>query len=405
MVAEPARQEPLAPDPEQRRVALQLILLLGLVSALGDITYESARSVSGPYFLFLGASAGVIGFVSGLGEFLGYGLRLASGYLADRHRAYWPATFLGYGLLLCVPLLALAKNWWIAALLLILERVGKAVRSPARDTILSYATSQTGRGWGFALHEFLDQVGAVVGPLIFVAAFAPARSYRSGFSILWLPAVLTMVALTMARLRVPEPVRLESGSKRRADEGSGLPRVFRFYAAFTFFSVAGFASFQVISYHWTATSVVSPAEVPILYAVAMGVDAFAALAIGKAYDRAGLTALAAVPALTLAIPFLAFGQRHALAIASALLWGVVMAAHETIMRAAIADLTAAARRALAYGIFNTLYGAGWFAGSWALGALYGKSVAWASAFIVALELIAVAMFLLVRREQRPSAGR
>lgn len=403
-MSEGARQEALASDPEQRRIALQLILLLGLVSALGDITYESARSVSGPYFLFLGASAGVIGFVSGLGEFLGYALRLVSGYLADRHRAYWPATFLGYGLLLCVPLLAFAGDWRLAALLLLLERVGKAVRSPARDTILSYATGQTGRGWGFAVHEFLDQIGAVAGPLIFVAAFAPAKSYKSGFSILWFPAVLTLIALLIARLRVPDPVRLETRSKKPDGDGGRLPRVFRFYAAFTFLSVAGFASFQVISYHWTATSLVSPTEVPILYAVAMGVDAFAALAIGKAYDRIGLGALAVVPFLTLPIPFLAFSQTHALVIASAVLWGVVMAAHETIMRAAIADMTTTDRRALAYGAFNTVYGAGWFVGSWALGTLYGRSVSWASLFIVALELAAGAMFLLLRREQRSTTG-
>ncbi|MBC7235024.1 MAG: MFS transporter [Chloroflexi bacterium] len=166
---------------EHRGTALQLVLLLGLVSAFGDITYEGARSISGSYLALLGAGAGIVGLVAGLGEFVGYALHLLAGHIADRTRAYWGLTFLGYGLLICVPLLAFAGRWEMAALLLIGERVGKAIRSPSRDAILSHATHQIGRGWGFALHEALDQIGAVIGPLIFVVVFVagclPERFY------------------------------------------------------------------------------------------------------------------------------------------------------------------------------------------------------------------------------------
>jgi sugar phosphate permease len=198
------QQRPHA-NQSRKKQALQLILLLGLVSALGDITYEGARSVSGPYLAFLGASASVVGLISGMGEFLGYALRLVSGYLADRTRSYWLSTFVGYGLILCVPLLAFANRWELVALLLILERIGKAIRSPSRDTIISHATRQTGRGWGFAIHEALDQVGAVIGPLIFAAIFLVRNSYQDGFAVLWIPAALTIAVLAFARKLVPAP--------------------------------------------------------------------------------------------------------------------------------------------------------------------------------------------------------
>jgi MFS-type transporter involved in bile tolerance (Atg22 family) len=384
----------------RRKPALEFILLLGLVSALGDITYETGRSISGPYLAFLGASAATIGWVSGLGEFLGYALRLASGYVAGRTRAYWAATFIGYGLILCIPLLAYTHRWEAAVLLFILERIGKAIRSPSRDTMLSHATYQTGRGWGFALHEALDQVGAVIGPLIFTAAFLQRNSYRDGFSILWIPAILTMAVLLVARLRVPAPQKLEDVSVHESQAAQSMPRLprsFWLYGLFTFLSVAGFANFQVISYHLVLRSVVPTAQIPILYAVAMGVDGLAALLVGKAYDREGLKCLVIIPFVTLPLPFLAFSQHYSLAVVAAVLWGVVMATHETIMRAGLADFVPASQRAFAYGIFNTIYGAAWFVGGAALGLLYDLSGAWLVAYVVVMEGSALLVFPRIAR--------
>lgn len=379
--------------------AMQFILLLGLVSALGDITYETGRSISGPYLALLGASATAIGFFSGLGEFIGYAFRLVSGFLVERTRLYWAATFLGYGLILSIPLLAYTDRWQIAVLLLILERIGKAIRSPARDTILSYAASQTGRGWGFAVHEALDQVGAVLGPLLFTIAFMLSGSYPVGLSILWIPAILTLVVLAIARLQVPHPEKFETDSLEKSRENlaqAGYPRVFWFYVLFTFLTVAGFANFQVISYHWVNDSLVPETQIPLFYAVAMGVDALAALVIGKTYDRVGLKSLLIVPLLTLVIPFLAFSQQYWLVLASVVLWGMVMAVQETIMRAGIADLISTRRRASAYGIFNTIYGAAWFVGSAMIGFLYDLKLAWLLAFVVLVEVAALFVYPLLQ---------
>ncbi|GAP10928.1 permease of the major facilitator superfamily [Bellilinea caldifistulae] len=396
-------------NPASRTRAIHFILLFGLVSALGDITYETGRGVSGAFLAFLGASATSIGLVSGLGEFLGYGLRLVSGYLASRTRAYWVATFLGYGLLISIPLLAYTNRWEIAAIFLILERIGKAVRSPAKDTMLSHASYQVGRGWGFGIHEALDQVGAFLGPLIFAAVFAQRQSYRDGFTILWIPALLTLFALLLARLRVPNPEELENTPTTEVEvnsqKNSALPRVFLFYSAFTFFSVAGFANFQIISYHWVTRSIVPAAQIAIFYAVAMGVDAIAALIIGKTYDKFGLSSLMVVPLISLPLPFLAFSSRYPLAILAAVVWGIIMAVHETIMRAAIADIVPGEKRAFAYGIFNTLYGAAWFVSGALLGILYDQSRIGLFVAIVSLEILALLTFpfIVKSRSRQPES--
>ncbi len=383
-------------ETQRRNLSWQLIFILGLVSALGDVTYETARGVSGPYLLFLGASAAAVGLVSGLGEFIGYALRLLSGYLVDRTRAYWAATFIGYGLILCIPLLAFVNRWELAALLLILERVGKAVRSPARDTILSHATAQTGRGRGFALHEFLDQIGAVAGPVLFGLIFAVRQSYRDGFNLLWIPGLLMMGALVMARVRVPTPEILEKESPK-ADAGKRLPRAFVWYAVFTLFSVAGFATFALLSFHWTARGIFPGGRIAFLYALAMGVDAVAALAVGRIYDKIGLKGMLLIPLLTLPVPFLGFSGSATLALACVVLWGVVMAAHETVMRAAVADMVGKARRASAYGIFNTLYGAAWFVSGAVMGFLYERTLAGIFIFVVAAEILALTAFAVLHR--------
>jgi MFS family permease len=374
------------------------IILLGIVSLFGDITYEGARSVTGPYLATLGASASVVGLVAGIGEFVGYALRLASGYLVDRTKAYWLLTFIGYGLLLSIPLLAFAGYWQLAAVLIILERMGKAIRSPARDTMLSYATKEVGRGWGFAVHEALDQVGAVIGPIVFSLVFLFHGGYPEGFTLLWIPALLTMVVLAIARKKVPSPQKLEApGETSRQNIKDKLPRVFWFYTIFTLLSVAGFANFQLISYHLKVQAIIPDAQIPMMYAIAMGVDALAALLVGKTYDKIGLISLLAVPLLTLPIPFLVFSHSYSLVLMGIILWGVVMGIQETIMRAAIADLTPVERRGFAYGIFNTAYGAGWFLGAALMGLLYELSINYLILFAVVMELISIPLFFSVRR--------
>ena len=218
-----------------RRIAYQFIIIMGMVSLFGDITYEGARSVTGPFLYTLGANAAVVGLVAGLGEFLGYALRLLSGYVADRTGRYWIFVFLGYGLILAIPLLALAGIWQVAAVFIIAERMGKAIRAPARDTILSYATKQVGRGWGFGIHEAMDQIGAVIGPLAFSAVFFLQGGYRTGFGIMVIPALMTVFMLALARRKVPAPEQMERAHVTQSPGADKkLPQAFWLYTIFAF---------------------------------------------------------------------------------------------------------------------------------------------------------------------------
>ena len=144
--------------------AMVFLILFGIVSLFSDITHEGASSIRGAYLALLGASAGAIGFISGLGELIGYSMRYLFGRITDHTRSYWPMVILGYVLdIIAVPALALVgEHGWIAAcLLLVVQRMGKAIKKPAKDTIMSFAASQEGAGRSFGLQELLDQIGAL----------------------------------------------------------------------------------------------------------------------------------------------------------------------------------------------------------------------------------------------------
>lgn len=381
----------------QKTGALRFIVLMGVVSLFGDIVYEGARGVTGPYLALLGASASVVGLVGGLGEFIGYALRLFSGFMADRTKAYWLFTFIGYGLLVSIPLLSFAQSWQIAVLLILLERAGKAFRSPARDTILSYATKEVGRGFGFGLHEALDQIGAIVGPLIFSAILFAGGNYRLGFSVLWIPAMMVPVVLCIARNRLPHPEKLEIAHESGSKDNTLFSKTFVLYSLFTFFAVAGFANFPLIAYHLKMKTIVGDAQIPALFALAMGVDALTALIIGKTYDRMGLKILIIVPLLSFFIPLLAFSDMLVGVIIGTILWGIVLGIHETIMRAAVADLTDINRRGSAYGIFNTLYGLSWLLGGTLMGMLYEHSVYTLMLLAALFEVVSIPLFLMLAK--------
>lgn len=381
----------------QKTGALRFIVLMGVVSLFGDIVYEGARGVTGPYLALLGASASVVGLVGGLGEFIGYALRLFSGFMADRTKAYWLFTFIGYGLLVSIPLLSFAQSWQIAVLLILLERAGKAFRSPARDTILSYATKEVGRGFGFGLHEALDQIGAIVGPLIFSAILFAGGNYRSGFSVLWIPAMMVPIVLCIARNRLPHPEKLEIAHESGSKNNTLFSKTFVLYSLFTFFAVAGFANFPLIAYHLKMKTIVGDAQIPALFALAMGVDALTALIIGKTYDRMGLKILIIVPLLSFFIPLLAFSDMLVGVIIGTILWGIVLGIHETIMRAAVADLTDINRRGSAYGIFNTLYGLSWLLGGTLMGMLYEHSVYTLMLLAALFEVVSIPLFLMLAK--------
>lgn len=389
-----------------KKASWHFILLFGIISMFGDITYEGGRSIASPYLAILGASAAAVGLVSGLGEFVGYAFRLLSGYVAAKTKSYWTITFIGYGLLVSIPLLALANNWQLAAFFVVMERFGKAVRSPAKDTMLSFATSNTGRGFGFAVHEFIDQIGGIIGPLLFSAVFFLHGTYKQGFTLLWIPAILTLVFLFTARVKVPDPESLEEYHAEELNTPSPAKKLsakFWWYMLFSFLSVLGFANFQLIAYHLKVNTIITDTQIPFFYAITMGVDAIAALLVGKVYDKSGLKVLILLPLLSVPIAFLTFTYSFNLVLTGIVLWGIVMAIHETIMRAAIADMVTRSNRAFAYGIFNTAYGLAWFLGSVAIGCLYEISIGSILWFISCIQVLSVLSFLFLNKQLKKTA--
>jgi MFS family permease len=379
--------------------AFKFVIILGVVSLFADLTYEGARSVTGPFLGLLGASATVVGIVAGLGELIGYALRLVSGYLSDRTGRYWAITFWGYAInLLAVPLLALVGHWEMAAVLIVTERIGKAVRTPARDAMLSHATSITGRGFGFGLHEALDQIGAVLGPLVVSAVLYFGGDYRIGFTALLLPALIALAVLTVAWRLYPHPQDLESAAPQLSPVGQS--RIFWMYLAAVAFIAAGFADFPLIAFHFRKAATVPEMWIPTFYAVAMGVDALAAIIFGRLYDRLGLKVLIIVAILSaLFAPFVFLGN-FAITLLGVALWGVSMGAQESIMRAAIAGMVPPQRRGTAYGIFNTGYGIAWFLGSAIMGVLYDLSLPALIAFSVVVQLASIPLFFLIGKTNK-----
>ena len=357
--------------PRQR--AVLFIVFLGIVSLFGDMTYEGARSITGPYLGMLGVTATTIGIVAGFGELLGYGARLVSGYLGDRTGKYWAITIAGYLLnLFAVPLLALAGAWQIAVVLIIDERMGRGIRSPVRDAMLSHAASRTGLGWGFGLHQALDQLGAVAGPFLVSGVLFAGSGYQAAFGWLLIPAVLSMAVLLAARYLFPRPHDFELAPPPL--EGEGLAPIFWVYIIAVAFIAAGYADFSLIAYHFDKAQIMPGAWIPILYAVAMAVDGLGALALGSLFDRIGIWTMVLATVVSAAAAPLVFLGNFFLAVIGMACWGLGTGAQDSVMRATISRLAPQQRRATAFGIMNAVYGVAWFAGSVLLGVLYDLSL-------------------------------
>ena len=389
------------------------IILFGIVSLFSDMTHEGASSIRGAYLSLLGASAATIGFISGLGELVGYSMRYVFGKLTDKSKQYWPMTITGYVLdIIAVPALALVgEHGWIAAcVLLVIQRMGKAIKKPAKDTIMSFAASQEGVGKSFGIQEVLDQIGAFIGPvllylvMLFKTEGTTFEIYSTCFAVLAIPGAITLILLIVTRCKFPNPEHFEPEPKEYVP--FKIKKEFILYIAGISLFAFGFIDYSIIIMHVSRTyshlasglsetsALVSTGSLPLLYAGAMLVDAVASLFFGMMYDKNGVKALvwSTVISAPFAVFVFAFDSVPMLLIGVAL-WGVGMGAQESILKAAVTSMVPKASRATGYGVFECSFGAFWFLGSWLMGVLYDVSIPAMIAVSVIAQLAAIPLYI------------
>lgn len=395
--------------------AMVFLILFGIVSLFSDMTHEGASSIRGAYLALLGASAGAIGFISGLGELIGYSMRYLFGRITDRTRSYWPMVILGYVLdIIAVPALALVgEHGWIAAcLLLVVQRMGKAIKKPAKDTIMSFAASQEGAGRSFGLQELLDQIGAFLGPVLLWLVMlgrtgaSPIRTYSLCFAVLAIPGGITLLLLLYTRSRFPNPEQFEPEPKEYIP--FRMKKSFILYIAGISLFAFGFIDYSLIVMHISRTAaslsgavgLITEETLPLLYAGAMLIDAVSALFFGFLYDRIGVRSLIFSTLLSSGFAVFVFSMHSVPALLVGIaLWGIGMGAQESILKAAVSSMVPKSSRATGYGIFECSFGFFWFLGSWLMGALYDFSIPAMVAVSVAAQLLSIPLYLVSSRQK------
>ena len=368
---------------------------MGIVNLFGDITYEGGGSINGPFMASLGASAAAVSITAGAGEFLGYALRPFAGYAADKTGRYWLITFTGYAInLIAVPAMALAGNWPVAAALVLAERIGRAIRKPTVEAMLSYTAGELGKGWVYGLNTALDETGATIGPLVIAVILLMKGNYQLGYSLLLIPALLAFGSLALARARFPVPSRLEEAPTTST---RGLSWAYWVYMVAGACFAAGLLSFELISYHFSKSGVLTVQWIPIFLAISTGVGVIVSLLLGKLFDWFGLpVVIVAVLLSSASSPFLFFGG-FGPALFGILLWGVGYATQDTLLKALIATVLPEGQRNLAFGLYYAGYAVGWLIGSIVTGLLYSQSRFALVIFAIAAQLVAVPIFVVANR--------
>src|SRR6266581_6231470 len=381
------------------RSALQFVVIIGIANFFADFTYEGARAIVGPFLDSLGASAAIVGFVAGLGELMGYGLRSVSGYFADKSHRHWAFAFLGYAVnMLAVPALALAGRWPVAASLVVAERVGRGIRKPTVEAMLSYAGKSIGAGWVFGLNEALDQAGATIGPLLMALVLYVNGGFRTGFGVLLIPALLCLAILVTARLLHPRPHEPEEGAGHNFAT-TNLTRPYWIYLAAGSLIAAGFADFALIGFHFHKTNSVPANLIPVFYAVAMASSALASIPLGRLFDRFGANISLVAFLISAASAPLVFLGASVSAFIGMIFWGIGMSAQGSLFQAMLTGVIPPEKRSTAFGLFDTGYGIAWFLGSAAMGLLYEKSILAVVLFSVALEIAALPILFIATRRK------
>lgn len=383
----------------RKRQAWLFLLLIGFIALLSDFTHEGGRSIYGPYLNTLGVSIVLISFIAGLGEFIGQALRIVTGIIADHTKRYWTMMIVGYAVnLLAIPLLMFVTPniWQVALILILLERVGKGIRAPAKSALVSFTTQEIGYGKAFALQEAMDQIGAFLGPLFVFTILSIQKGsdfegYQLAFGLLGIFAILTLVVIVLAKLKYPNPDQMETSTIKTPFKTS---KAFVIYLVAVMLLAIGFIDYPILAYHLDHNQLIEAIHIPLLYAFAMGIDAIAAVIFGIYFDKKGFKALVVSVGFAMWIAPIFYLVPGVYGIVLGIIfWGIAMGAQESILKAVIASLVSKDKRASAYGYFYAAFGFAWFVGSSLMGLLYTVNIAWLVMFSFGFELLAFIAFI------------
>lgn len=373
---------------------------LGLVSFFTDLSSEMVFGLL-PLFLTgpLGASRTLLGLIEGVGEMLGYTVRMGSGALSDRMQKRKPLVILGYSLSAASkPFFGAAAGWADVFLVRALDRVGKGVRTAPRDALISESAPEAKVGRAFGIHRSMDQAGAIVGPAIAFVLF-PHIGFQGVFLASLVPGALAVVILMLFVKERLAPSRPKSVS---ANVLAVLSQK-RFVALLAIMAVFGIGAFNFSFVLVRASDLGVADDTVVLVYLAINVAHTAVgYPAGVLADRVGkekmLPVAYGVFAASTLLMLASTDSAHAYALA--LVYGAYLGIAETVQRAVVPRYVAAEHRGTAYGLYNMVAGFSFLTANLVFGFLLDSSgLATASTYSIATSVAAmIAMAVFVARK-------
>lgn len=354
------------------------VIILGLVSFFTDVSSEMIfPNIALFLTLVLGASTEIVGLVEGVADSMASIVDILSGYFSDKLGKRKQFVLFGYGLSSFVKLgIALSTTWWTVLIMRGFERVGKSIRTAPRDALIASVSSKEVRGKAFGLHRAMDTMGAVIGPLIAFALLSFYGSTEAGFRNTFLIAIIPAfiaVAIIVFLVREPSPEAAPEAKKRPSfwDSLKNMPPgYYSFLKVSLLFSLAYF-SFSFFILRATGMGV-QPADVLLFYTLYNIMYALSSVPVGILSDKVGRKPVIAGAFALYGLICVGFALGTAWWHAAMLfaLYGVFVAADDSVNKAYISDITSEDKRSMALGAYNTAVGIVYLPASLLVGVLW-----------------------------------
>jgi MFS family permease len=399
----PESEDPLD-TPEPSQLGFKNVVRLGYVSLFTDFSTEMILGLL-PIFVHdqLGASYAIVGLIEGSAEAMNNFFRILTGVVTDRLAKRKPLVLFGYALSsFAKPLFALATSWPQALVVRVTDRAGKGARTSPRDALISDSIAKSEGGKAFGVHESLDQIGAVVGPLVAFLAF-PLIGFRGIFWLSFAPAIVSLLILVFF---VKEAVGLKKQTHLFENARQVMNRRFIFFLAVLGVFLLGAYNFSFILLRASSLGV-PDGEVPLVYVVINAISVVVAFPSGVLADRIGKI-------LVLGLSYVAFIVTSAAGIllvgnwlygfAIGCLFGVYLGISDPVQRSIIPDFTGSKLKGTGYAFYYLLVGLSSFLANSIFGYLWtfiSSSAAFEYSVVTSTGgVIALMLLMLMSRAER-----